>query len=172
MRGGRASRVISQGRALFLVGLAFSRLQLARRCQMGLASPWQKSRADSNGQKTRRVGTVRRHMPGTVPYNIFTDGLWAQAWPLTGAAAFSSGAHAAKKLAFCPRPPSFASDRRIFCHSALCICNLAAQPTQVPLPFPPSSSSGRRRRRAPGEYETTGTFFSLLSTMAADRWIL
>lgn len=126
----------------------------------------------ATGKKTRRVGTVRRYMPGTVPYNIFTDGLWAQAWPLTGAAAFSPGAHAAKKLAFCPRPPSFASDRRIFCHSALCICNLAAQPTQVPLPFPPSSSSGRRRRRAPGEYETTGTFFSLLSTMAADRWIL
>lgn len=58
--GGRASRVISQGRALFLVGLAFSRLQLARRCQMGLASPWQKSRADSNGQKnkTGRYGTA------------------------------------------------------------------------------------------------------------------
>lgn len=55
--GERASRVISQGPFFGGAGIfPFA----ARRCQTGLASPWQKSRAD--------VGTVRRYMPGTVLY--------------------------------------------------------------------------------------------------------
>lgn len=60
----------SSARALFLVGLAFSRLQLAgaRRALPRLG---------------RKAGQTSVRYGGTCPVLYCTDGLWAQAWPLT-----------------------------------------------------------------------------------------